>query len=244
MRCGAAVLVFAIGLLRRPLPPVEMSNGMMDKRLPSVFIIGSSATLLFGPHLKQMLSGFYEYSRKGDEPGETKKALENLEVPQGASAGDSSMVLDYLKVIDQAESFRPDIVLLHVGTHDIKRDVKTNKNQVSLEEFRKNVKAIVDWFKRKGIKLIWLSNGPIDETIHNNARAGVFHRFEADLDAYNEAIETIVGRNGGLVMDVAGFVKNLGPTEQLLTDHIHFKDEIVKLQAAFIAGYLMNLRQH
>ncbi|MFT5369686.1 MAG: hypothetical protein ACI8V2_004664 [Candidatus Latescibacterota bacterium] len=29
--------------------------------------------------------------------------------------------------------------------------------------------------------------------------------------------------------------------DDLLKDHVHYKDEIVKLQAAFIAGYLLNL---
>ena len=203
-------------------------------------MIGSSTTLRFGPHLKRMLSGSFRYSRKGDEPAELRKAFEDLDTPQGASAGDSSMVLDYLKALDRAESFHPDIVLLHVGAHDIKRDVKTHKAQVPLDTYRRNVEAIVEWFRRKAIRLIWIRNGPLDETLHN-ARMKGFHRFEADLDAYNGTAEAILERNGVPVMDLPGFMKTLGPMDQLMMDHIHFKDDIVRLQAAFIAGYLMNL---
>jgi hypothetical protein len=210
--------------------------------LPTVFVIGSSTTLLFGPHLAQMLSGFYKYARKGDEPAEIKKALEDLDDPQGASAGDSSMVLDYLRALDPADTFQPDIVLMHVGTHDIKKDVKTQTNQVSLENYRKNVVAIVAWFARKKIKLIWIRNGPIDEVLHNT-RSKNFHRFEADLDAYNKAVEPILEAQGVLMLDLPGFMRNLGPLDELLKDHVHYKDETVKLQAAFIAGYLINLNQ-
>ena len=213
----------------------------MSHQLPDLFIIGSSITLRFGPYLKQMLSGFYEYSRKGDEPAEIKKAFKDLGIPQVASAGDSAMVLDYLKELDQTESFHPDIVLLAVGGHDIRRDVKTHKAQVSLENYRKNVDAIVDWFKRKRIELVWIRSGPFDERLHN-ARAKRFHRFQADVDAYGEAAEAILERNRVPVLDLRGFMSNLGPIDQLLNDHVHFKDDIVKLQAAFIAGYLMNLR--
>ena len=214
----------------------------MSQQLPSLFIIGSSATLLFGPHLKQMLSGFYLYSRKGDKPTEVRNAFANLDIPQGASAGDSSMVLDYLRSLDKTASFHPDIVLLHVGTHDIKRDIKTNKNQVSLEQYRDNLDTIVDWFRRKTIKLIWIKSGPIDEKVHNAVAKG-FYRFEADMEAYNEAAEVILRRNDVAIIDLPGFMKNLAPTDQLLKDHVHFKDDIVKLQAAFIAGCLMNLTE-
>ena len=84
-------------------------------------MIGSSTTLLFGPHLAQMLQGFYTYSRKGDEPEQIKAALDDLDTPHGASAGDSTAVVDYLTTLGSTD-FNPDCVLLHVGTHDIKRD--------------------------------------------------------------------------------------------------------------------------
>jgi len=200
------------------------------KPLPSVFVIGSSTALLFGPYLAQMLQSFYTYSRKGDEPEQIKAAFGDLDTPLGASAGDSSAVVDYLATLDQTE-FSPDCVLLHVGTHDIKRDVKTHEPQVPLEVYRNNVESIVNGFRQKQIELIWIKNGPIDERLHNE-RSKNFHRFEADLDAYNLAAEPI--------LDLPCFMNNLGPLSELLKDHVHYKDEIVKLQAAFIAGYLID----
>jgi hypothetical protein len=206
--------------------------------LPSVFVIGSSTTLLFGPYLDQMLRGFYTYSRKGSEPDEIRAAFDDLDDPKGASAGDSSSVVAYLNGLDRTKSFKPDSVLMHVGTHDIKRNVETRETQVSLEDYAKNIGAIVDWFARKEIELIWIRNGPIDEALHNE-RSKRFHRYEADLDAYNKAAEAILEPNQITVLDLPGFINNLGPLGELLKDHVHYKDEVVREQAAFIAGYLI-----
>ena len=79
--------------------------------------------------------------------------------------------------------------------------------------------------------------GPLDEKLHN-ARCSKFHRFEADLRSYNDAAEAVLKRRGIPVLDLAGFTQRLGPMGQLLKDHVHFTDEVAKLQAAFIAGYL------
>jgi hypothetical protein len=150
------------------------------------------------------------------------------------------MVLDYLHALDRAGSFQADIVLIHVGTHDIKKDRHTGKNQVALPDYRKNVAAIIEWFEKKRIKLIWIRNGPLDERLHNK-RSKRIQRFEKDLDEYNRAGEVLLARHHVPILDLPGFTRRLGPMNQLLKDHIHFKDEIVKVQAAFIAGYLMNL---
>lgn len=212
----------------------------MKPSLPSVFVIGSSASLLWGPHLKQMLAGVYSYSRKGDEPAEVAKAFADLDVPQGASAGDSAMVLDYLHALDRAGSFHADVVLMHVGAHDIKTKHSDGSKQVPLASYGGNVQAIAEWFKTKHIRLVWLRSGPLDETLHN-ARSKGFGRYEKDLDEYNQAADAIMAANGVATLDLAGFTKRLGPMSQLLKDHIHFNNDVVKLQAAFIAGYLMGL---
>ena len=191
------------------------------------------------PHLRRMTRGVWNYSRKGDERSHIRTAFRNLDVPRGASAGDSSMVLDYLRALDRAGSFRADIVLIHVGTHDIKKDRHTGKNQVALPDYRRNVAAILAWFKRKRIKLVWIRGGPLDETLHNQ-RCQTFQRFEKDLDRYNRAAEALLARHRVPILDLAGFTRRLGPMNQLLKDHIHFKDDIVRLQAAFVTGYLIN----
>lgn len=64
------------------------------------------------------------------------------------------------------------------------------------------------------------------------------------MDAYNAVAEPILTRHNIALLDLPGFMRNLGPLSDLLKDHVHYKDEIVRQQAAFIAGYLINLAQH
>jgi len=212
----------------------------LNSPIPSLFVIGSSTTVLFGPYLKKMVEGVYRYSRKGEEPSEMAAALRDLDVPQGASAGDSSKVLEHLHSLDRAGGFHPDVVLIHVGAHDMKQDVETGRYQVPLGQYRLNVEQIVAWFQARDIKLVWIRIGPLDETLHN-ARSHSFHRFEKDLSDYNEAAEAILRRRAVPILDLPGFTRSLGPMDEILKDHIHFKDEIVRPQAAYIAGYLSRM---
>ena len=58
-----------------------------------VYVIGDSISIQYGPHLQAYLKGTMGYARKEGE----EKALLNLDCPQGANGGDSSMVLSFLK---------------------------------------------------------------------------------------------------------------------------------------------------
>jgi len=147
------------------------------------------------------------------------------------------MVLDYLRDSDEIEAFGPDVVLLHVGLHDIKTDPNTRRARIPLAGFRKNVAAIVRWFESRGIQILWMRPGPLDEALHNS-RSSAFLRFETDLHAYNEAADSILQRHRLPVLDLARFTRRLGPMNQLLKDHVHFVEDVVRQQAAFIAGYL------
>ncbi len=209
----------------------------MTATLPKVFVIGSSTTLRMHPHLEQMLQGCCSYSRKGSDPCSLLEAHRDLDVPQGASGGDSGMVLSYLRLLDHDENFHPDLVLLHVGFHDIRTDPDSLSRQVPLERFRQNVEDIVQWFAAKDIQLVWMRPGPLDEKLHN-ARCQAFHRYEADLQAYNEAADLIMEQQAVPSLDLAGFTMRLGPMAQILKDHVHFNDDVVRQQAAFVAGYI------
>lgn len=61
-----------------------------------------------------------------------------------------------------------------------------------------------------------------------------------DLEAYNRiAKEIIIDKNIEFI-DLYSFTKHLG--EDIYCDHVHFTEEVRKLQSAFISGYLCNLK--
>jgi lysophospholipase L1-like esterase len=196
-----------------------------------VYIIGDSISIHYGPYLKRYLAGLMEYARKEGE----EEALLNLDRPQGANGGDSSMVLDFLKAKAASGGLAADLLLVNCGLHDIKTDPKTGAKQVPMDQYRRNLEAIVALTARMRLPMVWIRTTPCDETVHN-ARCGGFHRFKADNAAYNAAADDIMKRAGIPLIDLHTFTLNLGP--DIYCDHVHFPEPIREKQAAFIAGWL------
>lgn len=197
-----------------------------------IYLIGDSISIHYGPYLNDYLKGLIEYSRKEGE----EEALLNLDRPQGANGGDSSMVLEFLKAKAEAGGIDADVVLINCGLHDIKTDPRTGAKQVPIEQYKQNLRSIVRLVRQMGKKMIWITTTPCDERVHN--RQGMaFHRFASDCIAYSAVAENVMKNSGVPVLDLFTFTCNLG--SDLYCDHVHFHDHIRRLQAAYIAGWLM-----
>ncbi len=160
----------------------------------------------------------------------------NLDKPQDANAGDSSMVRAFLKAKSSAGGINADLLLLNCGLHDIKTSPATGQRQVPINQYSENLEAIIQLVRELGTKLIWIRTTPCDEKTHNQ-RCKQFHRFAADCDAYNHAADRIMQKFHIPMIDLYSFTKNLG--QDLYCDHVHFHEHIREKQAAFIAGWLM-----
>jgi lysophospholipase L1-like esterase len=197
-----------------------------------VYVIGDSISLAYGPHLKRYLSGVMEYARKEGE----EEAMLNLDDPQGANGGDSSMVLSFLQAKAATGGIKADVLLLNCGLHDIKTDPATGRKQVPIELYRQNLRAAIQVVAGMQPELIWIRTTPCDEKIHNRYDVG-FHRFAADCDAYNLTADRIMAEAGVPAIDLHTFTLNLGPNPYC--DHVHFRGRFCELQGAFIAGWLV-----
>ncbi len=202
---------------------------------PSLFVIGDSISIHYGPWLEQFLRGRIDYGRK---QGSTE-ALANLDIPLGANGGDSPMVLNYLKNRGRhGEMGKPDILMLNCGLHDIKTDPKTGKKQVSPKEYRQNLEEIFSEAQQVSEDTVWIRSTPCFEEIHN-PRQKEFFRYHEDLKEYNTIADSICRSRRIETIDLYSFTLNLMPSrENLFTDHVHFTPEVQKIQAAFIAGWL------
>ncbi len=197
-----------------------------------IYIVGDSISIQYGPYLKAYLDGKMDYSRK--EGGE--EALLNLDIPQGANGGDSSMVLSFLKAKVASGGIDADLLFINCGLHDIKTDPETGKKQVAIDAYAENLRAIVDTVEKMKPVLIWIRSTPCDEAVHNNAGLNM-HRFSADCDAYNYVADKIMKEANVPSLDLYSFTKSLG--SDLYCDHVHFHEHIREKQAAYIAGWLM-----
>lgn len=196
-------------------------------------MIGDSISIHYGPYLREMIKDKFTYDRKRG----LEHALIDLDKPVGANAGDSSMVLEYLQEEHKLGSIY-DILIINCGMHDLRRDRESNKVQIEIDKYKSNLEEIVKISKEISNEVIWISLTPIIDKIHNARKAGVL-RYSSDVEKYNE-VSTSVMKDGKVkIVDLYNFTKNLGKV--IYCDHVHFKDEVRRLQGAFIAGYLNSI---
>jgi len=178
-----------------------------------------------------------DYARKEGE----EEALLNLDNPQGANGGDSSLVLSFLRGKARSGGIDADLLLVNCGLHDIKTDPSTGARQVPLAQYEQNLLSILQTAATMRPTLIWLRTTPCDEVVHNRAGMG-FHRFSSDCAAYNRSADRIMSGAGVPAIDLHAFTLNLGT--DLYCDHVHFHEHVREKQAAFIAGWLVAFAEH
>ncbi|MEO6846338.1 MAG: SGNH/GDSL hydrolase family protein [Chthoniobacterales bacterium] len=201
-------------------------------KLPSLFVIGDSISIQYGPYLETFLKGKFHYDRKRDHGG--ANSLINLDNPEGANGGDSKMVYDYLATRRVAgDPIREDVLLLNCGLHDIKWNTEAGKQQKSPEEYVMYLEKIVEETRLLGVEVLWVRSTPVVDAVHNEINK-VFKRYNADLVSYNRIADEIMKRAGIESIDLYSFTEKMLP--QGLVDHVHYNEETRRLQAAFIAG--------
>lgn len=197
--------------------------------MKDIFVIGDSISIHYGPYLKELSKGKFNYDRKRGE-----EALIDLDKPVGANAGDSKMVLEYLKE-EKENGTSYDILLINCGLHDIRRDRISNKIQTEIDNYKSNLKNIITISKEMANKVIWITSTPVIDEIHNRRKEGFF-RYNEDLEVYNDVAKKIMIENDIKIIDLNNYTKALGT--EIYCDHVHFKNEIRMIQAKFIINSL------
>jgi lysophospholipase L1-like esterase len=200
------------------------------ERPKNIFLLGDSISLQYGPYLEKYLGSRFNIQRKNSD----SSAFKNLDIPVGANGGDSKMVLDHMRQAVKDPEFRPDVMLLNCGLHDIKRDHKTQKIAVEEGDYRKNLEAIYQLVSAKKILLIWIRTTGIVDSIHR--KNGGFDRYEKDLKKYNAIADQVFSAHQVPEIDLFTITDLQGPNR--FVDHAHFKPEVRAVQAAYIAGFV------
>lgn len=201
---------------------------------PKVFIVGDSISMHYGSYLDEFLKGFAMYDRKGGN-GE---GLKDLDHPAGANGGDSEMVVSYLDSLSKNKNFKTDYLVVNCGLHDIKTNPETGEINISELQYENNLKKIITLSKKMKSKLVWIQSTPVVDSIHNKQMGG-FHRYSKDIEKYNEIAERVMQKNNIPLIDLYEFTLKYIP--EAYHDHVHFKEEIRKKQADFIAGNLVQI---
>lgn len=204
--------------------------------LPRLFVIGDSISIQYGPYLEKQLTGKMRYNRKRDTA--TTKALANLDNPVGANGGDSSMVLAYLRACREAVFLEAEVLMLNCGLHDIKTQLTTGVRQISLAQYRKNLRAILAEAMTMADQVLWVRTTPVINEIHNKPTMD-FHRHASDVAAYNEVADKVMREAGVPLLDLHAFSKPFLPAAYI--DHVHFNEEVRQKQGEFLAAEILRL---
>lgn len=169
---------------------------------PKVVLIGDSIRIGYAPIAIKKLDG------------------QAVVVQHKENGGDSANVLKNLN--DWVIKEQPALVHLNCGLHDLKKDKKTGKYQVPIEEYEANLRKIVERIRKETkAVLIFVATTPILDDLHAKRGAG-FDRFEADVKRYNETALNVMAELHVPVHDLHRLVHQFGADKLLGKDGTHY----------------------
>lgn len=201
--------------------------------MKKILLIGDSISLYYSPFLAEYIRDFAELHNKEGR----REAFTDLDRPTGGNGGNSSMVLEYLKQRFDTEAPDYDVFIFNCGLHDVKR-LDNAECVISADNYRKNLSEIIEFMSQRNIKTVFITTTHVDDERHNARKQLGFTRYDSDVQKYNEIALCVMKENKIPVFDLGSFTKNL--SGDIFIDHVHFKEDVRKLQAAFLAGLLQD----
>ena len=173
-----------------------------EKTLPTVVLIGDSIRMGYAPIVADMLKGKAHVVAAKENGGDSSRVLANL---------------DQWAIAEQ-----PAVVHFNCGLHDLKMSRKTHKPQVSLEDYEKNLREIVDRLRKETkARIIFATTTPIRDQLHAKRR-GDFDRHESDVERYNEVALKVMKEKGVEIDDLHAVVTEAGIDKVQRTDGTHY----------------------
>lgn len=198
-----------------------------------VLLVGDSISLDYGNYLRDYIRKDIQlYGKEGVE-----EAYQNLDLPIGGNGGDSSCVLSYIEELEAEDKLNFSYFVFNCGLHDIKRNQHKEPLQIPAEQYTANLERIVAIMEEHNISVIFINTTPADETRYQGIPE--FIRYASDVLRYNELADEVMKRHNIPVIDLFGFTDSLAEKgDALFRDHTHFCPDIIRLQAAYLAGAL------
>ncbi len=196
---GAALLL-AAGLAPAQQKQAKQPNpafaAVRDKPgLPRVLLIGDSISIGYTLPVRKLLDGNANVHRPPANAAHTRNGLAKLDEWLGAGKWDA--------------------IHFNWGLHDL-RHMDDGKVQVPLDEYERNLDAIVSRLKKTGARLIFATTTPYPEGVTPV-------RIPADCRRYNEAALRVMNKHGVEIDDLHAFVlPRMAELQRPL--NVHFTD--------------------
>lgn len=193
----------------------------------TLHVIGDNVAIHYGPYLRQYISPWCRYSKKGYRIGKIVN-------PEGPNGQDSMTVLTYVNnCISQHR--RWDVVLVNCGLWDIRNYQGVYRTDI--DKYATNLEIIFELLEHITERVIWVRTTPVRDELHNSIKRE-YQRFNSDVIRYNLVADKVAARRRISVIDLYNFSQSI-ETEDMYCDHVHFSDGVRSLQGAFIAGQIV-----
>lgn len=137
--------------------------------------------------------------------------------------------------------FRPDLVHVNAGLHDLRRDRETGSVQIPLSEYRGNIEAIVGACREDGSRqVVWALTTPVlDRRILSTH--GYQMRVNEDVVNYNREAAACMAELSVPVNDLYQVVADADPETLLGADGVHFTDLGSRLLGQAVGDFLQSV---
>lgn len=188
--------------------------------MKQVILIGDSIRMGYQPFVAEVLKGEAEVWGPEENGGTSRNVLAHLD--------------------EWVLSRESDIVHLNCGLHDLARDPDENRNigdvRVSVDEYERNVRAILSKVQSSGRKIVWATTTPVHEDDHR--RVKIMERHEADIEKYNAAALRVAEELKVPVNDLYRVVVEAGEESGMKPDGVHYSDAGSQRLGRAVAAFL------
>lgn len=182
-----------------------------DPALPRVLLVGDSISMYYTPAVRSLLVKKANVYRVPDNGKSTLYGLKNIDY----WLGDGNWA----------------VIHFNFGLHDIAVQPATGKQQVSLQDYDKNLRQLLKRLQATKAKLIWASTTSVP--------VGSNNRSEADAVAYNAVAKKIMEENRVPIDDLHAFVESHPKkTAMQLPANVHFRAEGSVLLGAEVVKHI------
>lgn len=207
MRCLSLVTLLI-------LPTLALAQPKAPPAKPRVLLMGDSIRLGYAPLVVKKLDGVAEVFGFPENGGDTNSTLKQLEgwVKDGKPPFNATPT---------SGERGPLIVHFNCGLHDLKFSKKGKAHQVPIDDYEKNLRAIVAKLRERTPHVYFATTTPIIDDRHAQRKAD-FDRFDKDVRLYNERAVKVMRELGVPGDDLYRVVQDGGPATMLGKDGTHY----------------------
>ncbi len=199
--------------------------------MQKLFVAGDSISIQYGEYLSELVSPYFLYSRKWINDWRYNDPW----IMEGMNWWSSTQLLSYFSEKEK-QWFHTEILLFNAWLHDIKRNKITHEVQVTIVDYEKNLKKMIEVCKKVSTSPLRITTTRHDEKIHNSINS-LTDRFEKDNEEYHQKSIEIMKMYQIPIIDLRTFTKQL--TGNIWSDRVHFTKRVCYKQAQFILDYLL-----